>query len=160
MITVWVNNTSYHCVSPSDFVSFLLNLPYSCMVCYSKLDASCVSARDALSCRCFSRKQPYDLSIEITLNPSQQHMVKYQFISSRDVISLYNFTYINFFNLSLFRKQEKWGCDLNLGPKYIIGIFSILIEVYNYTLLYLNILKIKFNILVTSVWSTHMPKHW
>lgn len=139
MIIVWVNNTSYHCVSPSDFVSFLLNLPYSCMVWYSKLDASCVSARDALSCRCFSRKQPYDLGIEITLNPSQQHMVKYQFISSRDVISLYNFTYINFFNLSLFRKQEKWGCDLNLGPKYIIGIFSILIVKYITILCYILI---------------------
>lgn len=139
MIIVLVNNTSYHCVSPSDFVSFLLNLPYSCMVWYSKLDASCVSARDALSCRCFSRKQPYDLSIEITLNPSQQHMVKYQFISSRDVISLYNFTYINFFNLSLFRKQEKWGCDLNLGPKYIIGIFSILIVKYITILCYILI---------------------
>lgn len=139
MIIVWVNNTSYHCVSPSDFVSFLLNLPYSCMVWYSKLDASCVSARDALSCRCFSRKQPYDLGIEITLNSSQQHMVKYQFISSRDVISLYNFTYINFFNLSLFRKQEKWGCDLNLGPKYIIGIFSILIVKYITILCYILI---------------------
>lgn len=139
MIIVWVNNTSYHCVSPSDFVSFLLNLPYSCMLWYSKLDASCVSARDALSCRCFSRKQPYDLGIEITLNSSQQHMVKYQFISSRDVISLYNFTYINFFNLSLFRKQEKWGCDLNLGPKYIIGIFSILIVKYITILCYILI---------------------
>lgn len=139
MIIVSVNNTSYHCVSPSDFVLFLLNLPYSCMVWYSKLDASCVSARDALSCRCFSRKQPYDLGIEITLNPSQQHMVKYQFISSRDVISLYNFTYINFFNLSLFRKQEKWGCDLNLGPKYIIGIFSILIVKYITILCYILI---------------------
>lgn len=139
MIIVSVNNTSYHCVSPSDFVLFLLNLPYSCMLWYSKLDASCVSARDALSCRCFSRKQPYDLSIEITLNPSQQHMVKYQFISSRDVISLYNFTYINFFNLSLFRKQEKWGCDLNLGPKYIIGIFSILIVKYITILCYILI---------------------
>lgn len=139
MIIVLVNNTSYHCVSPSDFVLFLLNLPYSCMLWYSKLDASCVSARDALSCRCFSRKQPYDLSIEITLNPSQQHMVKYQFISSRDVISLYNFTYINFFNLSLFRKQEKWGCDLNLGPKYIIGIFSILIVKYITILCYILI---------------------
>lgn len=139
MIIVSVNNTSYHCVSHSDFVLFLLNLPYSCMLWYSKLDASCVSARDALSCRCFSRKQPYDLSIEITLNPSQQHMVKYQFISSRDVISLYNFTYINFFNLSLFRKQEKWGCDLNLGPKYIIGIFSILIVKYITILCYILI---------------------
>lgn len=139
MIIVSVNNTSYHCVSPSDFVLFLLNLPYSCMLWYSKLDASCVSARDALSCRCFSRKQPYDLSIEITLNPSQQHMVKYQFISSRDVISLYNFTYINFFNLSLFRNQEKWGCDLNLGPKYIIGIFSILIVKYITILCYILI---------------------
>lgn len=139
MIIVSVNNTSYHCVSPSDFVLFLLNLPYSCMLWYSKLDASCASARDALSCRCFSRKQPYDLSIEITLNPSQQHMVKYQFISSRDVISLYNFTYINFFNLSLFRKQEKWGCDLNLGPKYIIGIFSILIVKYITILCYILI---------------------
>lgn len=139
MIIVSVNNTSYHCVSPSDFVSFLLNLPYSCMLWYSKLDAICVSARDALSCRCFSRKQPYDLSIEITLNPSQQHMVKYQFISSRDVISLYNFTYINFFNLSLFRKQEKWGYDLNLGPKYIIGIFSILIVKYITILCYILI---------------------
>lgn len=139
MIIVSVNNTSYHCVSPSDFVLFLLNLPYSCMLWYSKLDASCVSARDVLSCRCFSRKQPYDLGIEITLNPSQQHMVKYQFISSRDVISLYNFTYINFFNLSLFRKQEKWGCDLNLGPKYIIGIFSILIVKYITILCYILI---------------------
>lgn len=139
MIIVSVNNTSYHCVSPSDFVLFLLNLPYSCMLWYSKLDPSCVSARDALSCRCFSRKQPYDLGIEITLNPSQQHMVKYQFISSRDVISLYNFTYINFFNLSLFRKQEKWGCDLNLGPKYIIGIFSILIVKYITILCYILI---------------------
>lgn len=159
MIIVSVNNTSYHCVSPSDFVLFLLNLPYSCMLWYSKLDASCASARDALSCRCFSRKQPYDLSIEITLNPSQQHMVKYQFISSRDVISLYNFTYINFFftfykTRKVRMRSQPWSQIYNRYFQYINC------EVYNYTLLYLNILKMKFNILVTSVWSTHMPKHW
>lgn len=76
------------------------------VVLYRKLDTCCVSARDAPSCRCFTWEQPNDLGIKITLNPSHQHMVKCQFIPFRDVISLYNFTYIYFLSYHFLENKK------------------------------------------------------